>query len=70
MADYDFGVLQPAEFECLARDLIRSREGLFVESFTDGRDDGIDMRFAPANGGTVIVQAKRYKDFRYRRGEV
>lgn len=63
MTNYDFGVLQPAEFECLTRDLIQARESLFVESFTDGRDGGIDLRFAPAEGGTVIVQAKRYKDF-------
>ena len=63
MADYDFGILQPAEFECLTRDLVQARDGLFVESFTDGRDGGIDMRYAPANGGSVIVQAKRYKDY-------
>lgn len=63
MTNYDFGVLQPAEFECLTRDLVQARERLFVESFTDGRDGGIDLRFAPAEGGTVIVQAKRYKDF-------
>lgn len=64
MPDYDFHILQPNEFECLTRDLLQKREKIFIESFTEGRDGGIDMRFASASPRkTTIVQAKRYKDF-------
>lgn len=64
MPDYDFQILQPHEFECLTRDLLQKREKIFLESFTEGRDSGIDMRFASASPNkTTIVQAKRCKDF-------
>ena len=46
MLDYDFKILQPSEFECFSRDLLQAREGIFIESFADGRDKGIDLRFA------------------------
>ncbi len=46
MHNYDFQILQPNEFERLVRDLLQKKENIFVESFTLGRDDGIDMRFA------------------------
>jgi len=67
MPDYDFTALQPAEFEWLCRDLLQKEEKVFVESFTDGRDDGIDLRFARAKdpdspSETVIVQVKKYKE--------
>ena len=32
MPDYDFKILQPNEFECLSRDLIQARDGVFIES--------------------------------------
>ena len=64
MPDYDFQILQPNEFECLTRDLLQKKERIHIESFTSGRDGGIDLRFASASPrGTTIVQAKRYKDF-------
>lgn len=64
MANYDFQILQPNEFECLTRDLLQKREKIFIESFTDGRDDGIDLRFASSSSSkTTIVQAKRFKDY-------
>ena len=64
MPDYDFLILQPNEFECLTRDLLQKKERIFIESFTSGRDGGIDLRFAPASpDGTTIIQAKRYKDY-------
>ena len=64
MPDYDFQILQPNEFECLTRDLLQKRERIFIESFTSGRDGGIDLRFASASPrGTTIVQAKRYRDY-------
>lgn len=63
MTNYDFQILQPNEFECLTRDLLQKKEKIFVESFTPGRDGGIDLRFAKVKGANAIVQAKRYKDF-------
>lgn len=64
MLDYDFQILQPNEFECLTRDLLQKREKIYIESFTPGRDGGIDLRFASASPrGTTIVQAKRYRDY-------
>lgn len=60
MQNYDFQILQPNEFEHLVRDLLQMKESVFVESFTLGRDDGIDLRYATCKGSTVIVQAKRY----------
>ena len=62
MPNYDFLILNYNEFECLTRDLLQKKEGCFVESFAEGRDGGIDMRFAPVNGGESVVQVKRYKD--------
>lgn len=46
MTDYVFRVLQPSEFECISRDLLQVRENVFIESFADGRDRGIDLRYA------------------------
>lgn len=63
MPNYNLNVLQPAEFEDLVRDLIQKQFGTFVESFTTGRDSGIDLRFATVSGSKSIVQAKRYKDY-------
>lgn len=61
MINYDFLILQPNEFEDLARDLLQKKEGVFVESFAEGRDGGIDLRYAGLEGMKTIVQAKRYK---------
>ena len=63
MLNYDFQILQPNEFECLTRDLLQKKEDVFVESFTPGKDGGIDLRFAKIKGGKAIVQAKRVKDY-------
>ncbi len=63
MTDYDFRVLQPSEFECFSRDLLQSRENIFIESFADGRDKGVDLRFAYNKDKTCIVQCKRYKEW-------
>lgn len=63
MTNYDFQILQPNEFECMTRDLLQKKEGLFVESFTPGKDGGIDLRFAKVKGKSAIVQAKRCRDF-------
>lgn len=63
MTDYDFRILQPSEFECFSRDLLQARENIFIESFADGKDKGIDLRFAYNNEKTCVVQCKRYKDW-------
>ncbi len=63
MLNYDFQILQPNEFEHLTRDLLQKRDAVFVESFTPGKDNGIDLRFAWTKEDKVIVQAKRYKDY-------
>lgn len=64
MIDYDFKILQPSEFECLSRDLLQARENIYIESFGDGRDKGIDLRFAYSKNKTCIVQCKRYKEWK------
>lgn len=62
MNNYDFLTLSPNEFENLTRDLLQKKLGQFIESFTTGRDGGIDLRCANDIGKTIIIQAKRYKD--------
>lgn len=64
MKNYDFLILQHNEFECLSRDLLQKKEKVFVESFTIGRDGGIDLRFAKVKDQRTIVQAKRYTTYR------
>lgn len=63
MVNYDLLILQPSEFECLCRDLLQKRDNIFIESFADGRDKGIDLRFAYDKSCSAIVQCKRYKDW-------
>jgi hypothetical protein len=63
MNEYDFLVLSPHEFENLSRDILQQKESVFIESFTTGRDGGIDLRYAKSKSENVIIQAKRYKDF-------
>lgn len=65
MSNYDFrNLLSAFEFECFARDLINAHEGLDLANFAEGRDGGVDLRYSYDKGKTVIVQAKRYKDFK------
>jgi len=63
MTDYDFKILQPNEFECLSRDLIQARDGVFIESFTAGKDGGIDFRYALSKDKTAVIQVKRKPSF-------
>lgn len=64
MATYDLHILQPSEFEEITRDLLQKEWDCFIESFTSGRDGGIDLRCAAEKGGKAIIQAKRYKDYK------
>ena len=70
MTDYDFRILQPSEFECFSRDLLQAREKIFIESFADGKDKGIDLRFAFNKAKTCVVQCKRYKDWAELKGRL
>lgn len=65
MINYDFrNLLSAFEFECFSRDLINAHEDLDLMSFAEGRDRGIDLRYTNDKGKSVIVQAKRYKDYK------
>lgn len=64
MLNYDFrNLLSAFEFECFAPDLINVHEGLDLMNFAEGRDGGVDLRYTSNKGNTVIVQAKRYKEY-------
>ena len=63
MTDYDFLVLSPNEFENISRDILQKKLSTFIESFTTGRDGGIDLRYSKGKNNNIIIQAKRYKDF-------
>ena len=51
MADYDFTAsLSPLDFEILSKDLLEAQLGIQLENFAEGRDKGIDLRYAPLRG--------------------
>ncbi len=54
MCDYDFGILSFSEFENLTRALLEAEYGIFIESFKEGKDGGIDLRFETENGGVAL----------------
>jgi hypothetical protein len=60
MARYDFTSLSSQDFEDLVRDLLQAEWKVALEAFKSGRDQGIDMRYSPANGGKTIIQCKHY----------
>lgn len=64
MADYDFRSLSPHDFELLCRDLLQKPLGVTLESFTMGRDSGIDFRYR-SGGANLIVQCKHYAESGY-----
>ncbi|MBS1778727.1 MAG: restriction endonuclease [Bacteroidetes bacterium] len=63
MLDYNFLILSPHEFENISRDLLQKKLSIFIESFTTGRDGGIDLRYSKNKAKKIIIQAKRYKDY-------
>ena len=63
MNNYDLLTLSWVEFEDLTRDLLQSELGLFIESFTPGKDSGIDLRFAFTDNKKAIVQCKRMNNY-------
>jgi len=60
MARYDFKSLSSQDFEELIRDLLQADWNVALEAFRSGRDHGIDLRYAPVNGGATIIQCKHY----------
>lgn len=64
MPKYDFhNILEPLEFEALVCDIVRTRDKIELETYKEGRDMGIDGSYIK-KGEKVIVQAKRYKDYK------
>lgn len=59
MPDYDFNTLSPIDFENLSRDLIQNEFGVLLESFTPGKDQGIDFRGFISDQKSII-QCKHY----------
>lgn len=60
MSRYDYKSLSSQDFEELTRDLLQAEWNIALEAFKMGRDSGIDLRYAPADGGKTIVQCKHY----------
>jgi hypothetical protein len=60
MGRYDYKSLSPQDFEELTRDLLQAEWDVPLEAFKTGRDRGIDLRYAPLEGGTTIIQCKHY----------
>lgn len=61
MAAYDFSTLNDKDFEELARDLLSAELNKSFQSFTEGKDGGIDLRYATVKSeNDIIVQAKHY----------
>ncbi|MDR3130465.1 MAG: restriction endonuclease [Treponema sp.] len=63
MGNYDLLSLSWIEFEDLTRDLLQCEFDLYIESFTAGKDSGIDLRFAFVKDKKSIVQCKRLNNF-------
>ncbi|WP_425803862.1 restriction endonuclease [Desulfitobacterium sp. Sab5] len=65
MPNYDFHVLlEPLEFQDLVCDIVQLRDGIFLETYKEGRDSGIDGSYTDSTK-KIIVQAKRYQqDFK------
>ena len=56
MANYDFTAsLSPLDFEVLSKDLLEAELGIQLENFSEGRDKGIDLRYAPIRGTGAAI---------------
>lgn len=69
MQNYDFKTLSSHDFEECVRDLLQGELKVRLESFTTGRDKGIDLRYSPIGSkgkeGAIIVQCKHYAESGY-----
>jgi Restriction endonuclease len=57
---YDFTSLSPSDFEDLSRDLLQAELGVRLESFTSGRDGGVDLRYSRLRDKNWIIQCKHF----------
>ncbi|MBI2272274.1 MAG: restriction endonuclease [Bacteroidetes bacterium] len=64
MNQYDFLNLSYVEFEELCRDLLEKEWGIRLESFSEGTDGGIDLRYLRHKKKQWIVQCKRYSAYK------
>jgi len=64
MNNYNFLNLTPFEFEDLTRDLLQKHLNVFLESFTNAKDKGIDFRYSENRKNNIIVQCKRFKNYK------
>jgi len=62
MKNYDFLILSTDEFERFSRDLLQKIYRTKIESFTTGKDNGIDLRYTRSKK-TFIIQCKRYQNY-------
>ncbi|SHN57265.1 AAA family ATPase [Desulfitobacterium chlororespirans] len=59
MSNYDFhALLEPLEFQDLVCDIVQLRDNIFLETYKEGQDSGIDGSYTD-NTQKIIVQAKR-----------
>jgi hypothetical protein len=65
MPMYDFKTLSPVDFEVLSRDLLQEELALTLQSFTSGKDGGVDFRYSRDAVGDMIVQCKHYAESGY-----
>lgn len=78
MTNYNFSTaLSAIDFELLSKDLLEAELGIRPENFQEGRDQGIDLRYAPFPqvhttaslraqlhlSPPTIAQCKRYATF-------
>lgn len=64
MSNYNFtDSLSSLDFEFLSKDLLEAELGIRLENFREGKDQGIDLRYAPEKGQSLIVQCKRYTKY-------
>ena len=64
---YDFSKLSSQDFEELICDLLQAEWNVRLESFTMGRDRGIDLRCLSGPDSTVIIQCKHRPAANFRR---
>ncbi|MBO9692139.1 restriction endonuclease [Chryseobacterium sp.] len=63
MDNFTFDELSPLRFEKFVRDLLTKYYGRF-ENFAEGKDGGIDFRYSSNDKEVLIVQCKRYKEYK------
>lgn len=61
MANYDFSTINDKDFEEIVCDLLSAEHGIIYQSFKEGRDKGIDLRYSTKeNENHTVVQVKHF----------